>query len=90
MPEGAVDVTKVTNKILAVVGGCAVVAMGALGIEAGQASTGEQTLHARNADMTMGVTVTQSVPPSAPVISMAVPAITGPATLPPEDQGLPG
>lgn len=82
--------TKVTNRVLAVVGGCAVVAMGALGVAAGQASTDGQTLHSQKADMTMGATVTQSVPPSAPVISMAVPAIKGPATLPPEDQGLPG
>ena len=82
--------TKETKRLLAVVGGCAVVAMGALGTAAGQANTGEQTLHSQRAAMTTGATVTQSVPPSAPAITMAVPVITGPATLPPEDQGLPG
>ena len=82
--------TKKTNRLLAVVGGCAVVAMGALGIAAGQVSAGEQTLHSQQAVMTTGATVTESVPPSEPVITMAVPAIKGPATLPPEDQGLPG
>jgi hypothetical protein len=40
--------------------------------------------------MSTGATVTASVPPSEPLITMAVPAIKGPATLPPEDQGLPG
>jgi hypothetical protein len=39
-------------------------------------------------DMSTGVTVTATTPPSA--VPEAVPAIKGPAPLPPEEQGLPG
>jgi hypothetical protein len=74
--------------MLALIGGSAVVAMGALGVALGQELTGQDaTLHS---DMTTGVTITQSVSPTEPQTSKAVPSITGPAPLPPEEQGLPG
>jgi hypothetical protein len=39
---------------------------------------------------TIGQTVTATVPPTAAPISEAKPSVTGPAPLPPEEQGLPG
>ena len=41
-------------------------------------------------DMSTGVTVTATTPPSAAAIPEAAPSIKGPAPLPPEEQGLPG
>ncbi|HZN84699.1 MAG TPA: hypothetical protein VFC01_34140 [Mycobacterium sp.] len=40
--------------------------------------------------MSTGVTVTESVAPTTPPVIRATPGITGPAPLPPEEQGLPG
>jgi hypothetical protein len=40
--------------------------------------------------MPIGATVTESTAPTAPPITRATPGITGPAPLPPEEQGLPG
>jgi hypothetical protein len=40
--------------------------------------------------MSTGVTVTESVAPTTPPVTRATPGITGPAALPPEEQGLPG
>ena len=40
--------------------------------------------------MSIGATVTESTAPTAPPITRATPGITGPAPLPPEEQGLPG
>jgi hypothetical protein len=39
---------------------------------------------------TTGQTVTVTKAPSAPETSHAKPSVTGPAPLPPEEQGLPG
>ena len=41
-------------------------------------------------EATTGETVTKAKPPSAPPTSKAKPSVTGPAPLPPEEQGLPG
>jgi len=73
----------------AVIGGSAVVTLGALGTgivegQAAPASTYESS------HMTLGSTSTATVAPNAPIDGMAAPAITGPAQLPPEDQGLTG
>jgi hypothetical protein len=43
-----------------------------------------------SADMSTGVTETQSIPPSYATVSKAVPLIRGPAPLPSEEQGHPG
>ena len=72
-------------KIFAVIGGSAAVTAAAIGIAVlqGPASTG-----AVAGDMATGVTMTQSS--TAPTEMSVAPQITGPAALPPEEQGLPG
>jgi len=72
-------------KIFAVIGGSAAVTAAAIGIAVlqGPASTG-----AVAGDMETGVTMTQSS--TAPTQLSVAPQITGPAALPPEEQGLPG
>jgi hypothetical protein len=73
----------------AIMGGSAVVTLGALsvGIIEGQAAPASA---AGSSQMSLGATTTQSVPPSAPAVGDAAPAIKGPAPLPSEEQGLPG
>ena len=77
--SNAVNTNKRTdvNLMVAVIGGSAVVAMGALTM----AITQEQAAPATVAVswMTVGATSTQTTPPTVPETSMAVPAITGPA-----------
>ena len=72
-------------KIFAVIGGSAAVTAAAIGIAVlqGPASSG-----AVAGDMETGVTMTQSS--TAPTQLSVAPQITGPAALPPEEQGLPG
>jgi hypothetical protein len=41
-------------------------------------------------EATTGETITKAAPPSAPPTSKAKPSVTGPAPLPPEEEGLPG
>jgi hypothetical protein len=78
---------KTQAKMLAVIGGSAFVALGALGVAVEQPSSNS----INSSEMSTGVTVTDNaVAPSAPETSVAVPAIKGPAALPPEEQGLPG
>ncbi len=74
--------------LLAAIGGSALVAVGALGVTIGQERTsyGEPL----SSQMSTGVTMTQSVAPTANELPVAVPGITGPAPLPTEEQGLPG
>jgi hypothetical protein len=77
-----------TKMFAAIIGGSAVVTLGALGagIIEGQAAPA----FAAGSGATLGATSTQSVPPSAPAIAVAAPSIKGPAPLPKEEQGLPG
>lgn len=71
--------------LAAVIGGSAVVAMGALTAivwhEGGPAEA------AKSSSMTVGATSTQTTPPSIEATTMAAPAIKGPAPLPTEEQG---
>jgi L-lactate permease len=78
---------KTQAKMLAVIGGSAFVALGALGVSVIQPSSNA----INSSEMSTGVTVTdEAVAPTAPQTSVAAPAIKGPAPLPPEEQGLPG
>lgn len=72
-------------KIFAVIGGSAAVTAAAIGIAVLQ---GPATTGAIAGDMETGVTMTQSS--TAPTEMSVAPQITGPAALPPEEQGLPG
>jgi L-lactate permease len=79
---------KTQAKMLAVIGGSAFVALGALGVAVG-AQPDSNAIN--SSEMSTGVTITdEAVAPSAPETSVAAPAIKGPAPLPPEEQGLPG
>lgn len=76
-------------RLLAVIGGSAVVVLGALGVTVGETQPSPNSLY--SSEMSTGVTVTEeSVAPSTPETTLAAPGITGPAPLPPEEQGLPG
>jgi hypothetical protein len=73
-------------KILsAVIGGSAIVAMGALSTAIGQQQAGPDTL-AKSTTMSLGATSTPTTPPTVEATSMAVPTIKGPAPLPSEEK----
>lgn len=73
----------------AVIGGSAVMALGAFSMALGHEQAGPPA-DVAGSKMTVGETSTETTAPGVPVISMAVPAIKGPAPLPSEDQGVPG
>ena len=74
-------------KILpAVIGGSAVVAMGALAMTIPQGQVAPDV--AKSTNMTVGVTTT-TTPLSVEATPMATPKLKGPAPLPPEEVGLP-
>jgi hypothetical protein len=60
--------------VAAVIGGGAVVVMGALSIASTTAGSGDGII-VQGSGMSTGVTVTQSTPPSVPDTSLAVPAV---------------
>ena len=67
--------TRRTNvkMLAAVIGGSAVVAMGALTMAISQEQAGPATV--TSSGMTVGATSTQETPPTAPETTMAVPAV---------------
>jgi hypothetical protein len=69
----------------AVIGGSAIVAMGALTMAVGQEQVGPDTL-AKSTTMSVGATSTATTPPTVEATSMAVPAMKGPAPLPSEQK----
>ena len=71
--------------VAAVIGGSAVLAMGALTMAIHQEQAGPDTV-ARSTTMTVGVTSTETTPSTVEATSMAVPSIKGPAPLPSEEQ----
>ena len=75
-------------RLIAAIGASAVVTVGvvAVGINQDRSSLGADA----RSGMSTGATVTESVAPKTPPVIRATPGITGPAPLPPEDQGLPG
>jgi hypothetical protein len=72
----------------AIVGGSALVAIGAMNAAIMQEHGGQDV--AKSSTMTIGATSTETTPPTAPAVGVAAPSIKGPAPLPPEEQGLPG
>ncbi|MGY4708527.1 hypothetical protein ACXDF8_03010 [Mycolicibacterium sp. CBM1] len=72
----------------ATIGAGALVAIGV--VAAVQAYPQDGSDRFTSSEMSTGVTVTQSPGPSTAGLPIAVPAIKGPAALPPEEQGLPG
>ena len=75
-------------RTIAAIGASAVVTVGAVavGINQDHSSLGTDA----SSSMSTGATVTQSAAPTTPPVTRATPGITGPAPLPPEEQGLPG
>jgi hypothetical protein len=72
----------------ATIGAGALVSLGAFAAVAANPQT--DTGSFVSSGMSTGVTVTQSGSPGTAGLPVAVPAIKGPAPLPPEEQGLPG
>jgi hypothetical protein len=68
----------------ALIGGSAIVAMGALSLAVGQQQAGPDTV--AKATMSIGATSTATTPPTVEATSMAVPTIKGPAPLPSEQK----
>lgn len=79
---------KNVKMLAAIIGGSAVVAIGAMNAALPQEAHTGQDL-AKSITMTIGSTTTETTPPTAPAIGEAVPSIKGPAPLPSEEQGLP-
>ncbi len=75
-------------KLLAVVAVSAVVCIGALGAVTSQKQA--SPFAATGSTISTGATRTETAAPTTLPIPKAVPGITGPAPLPPEEQGLPG
>ena len=75
-------------RLIAAIGASAVVTVAgvAVGINQDRSSLGANA----SSDMSTGVTVTESLAPTAVSVTEAKPGITGPAPLPSEEQGLPG
>ncbi|BBZ29794.1 hypothetical protein MMAD_40890 [Mycolicibacterium madagascariense] len=79
--------------LAAAVGGGALVAMGGIGVASTSwaapepAPPGPVTV---TEEATTGATTVETTAPSEPTTSSAAPEITGPAPLPPEEEGLPG
>jgi hypothetical protein len=71
----------------AIIGGSAVVALGAINAAFTQEHAGQDV--AKSSTMTMGQTSTETTPPTAPAVGEASPSIKGPAPLPSEEVGLP-
>jgi hypothetical protein len=80
--------SKKTIRLIAAIGASAVVTVAgvAVCINQDRSSLGTDA----SSDMSTGVTVTESLAPTALSIPEAKPGITGPAPLPSEEQGLPG
>jgi hypothetical protein len=80
--------------VAAGIGASAAIMMGVLGVgfgTAGSASAdGAPSGRVPTPQATTGQTVTNTTPPAMPAVSEAKPALTGPAPLPSEEQGLPG
>jgi hypothetical protein len=78
-----------TKMFAAIIGGSAVVTMGALSVGIVEGNTAPASA-AGSPQITMGATSTEGTAPSEPAVPEASPSIKGPAPLPSEEQGLPG
>lgn len=76
---------KNVKMLSAVIGGSAIVAMGALSMVIGHEQAGPDTI-AKSTTMSVGSTSTETTPPTVEATSMAVPSMKGPAPLPSEQK----
>lgn len=79
--------------VSAAIGVSAAIAMSAIGVAFSTTGSAQAPFTASPVTAphaTTGQTVTKTKSPSTPEISRAKPQMTGPAPLPPEEQGLPG
>jgi hypothetical protein len=72
--------------LAAVIGGCGVIAMGALSVAVVQEHSGQDSA-AKSTTMTVGSTSTETTPATVEATTMAAPAMRGPAPLPSEESG---
>ena len=82
------DASNMKFRVAAALGASAVVAVGAVVMGVNQVRNNLGT--DASSGMSTGVTITEPVAPTIPPVIRATPGITGPAPLPPEEQGLPG
>jgi hypothetical protein len=75
--------------LAAILGGSAVVTLGALSVGMVEGQTAPAWASG-TPQMTLGATSTDTTAPAAPAVAEASPSIKGPAPLPTEEQGLPG
>lgn len=84
---------RTVKTLAAALGGGALITMGGIGVagtswaEPDPAPPGPVVI---SEEATTGETTVESTAPSEPTTSSAAPQITGPAPLPPEEEGLPG
>jgi hypothetical protein len=74
------------KRLVAVIGGSGVIAMGALTAAMGQEQGGQESV-AKSSSMNVGSTTTETTPPLVEATTIAAPAMRGPAALPAEEQG---
>jgi putative copper export protein len=74
------------GRLVAVTGGSAAIALGALLMAVHQETAGANTV-AKSSNMNVGATTTESAPGATEVTTMAAPAMKGPAALPAEEKG---
>ena len=72
--------------LAAVIGGCGVIAAGAVSVADAQEHAGQEFV-AKSSSMTVAATSTETTPAPVEATTMAVPAMRGPAALPAEEQG---
>jgi hypothetical protein len=72
--------------LAAVIGGSAVMAVGALSVAVAQEQAGQESA-AKSTTMTIGSTSTETTPATVEATTMAAPTLKGPAALPTEEQG---
>jgi hypothetical protein len=78
--------------VTAGIGASAAIAISVLGVAFSTVSSAEPVMTGPvpTSEATKGETMTIKTPPPTPSVNKAKPQITGPAPLPPEEQGLPG
>jgi hypothetical protein len=72
--------------LAAVIGGSGVIAVGAMSAAIAQEQAAPESV-AKSATLTGGSTSTETTPAAVEATTLAVPALRGPAALPPEEQG---
>jgi hypothetical protein len=85
--------TEQFKAVSAAIGAGAAIVMVGLGVAFSSVSSAQEPITpgpVTTPEATTGETITTTTPPSTPETTVATPSVTGPAPLPPEEEGLPG